>query len=209
MTPALQAQKVSYSYPGKKVLQDFDCAINPSESVALLGRSGCGKTSLLRLFAGLARPESGEVLLRGQVVADTKTFVPPEKRGLGFVFQNFALFEKVSVERNIFYGCKTEEDRKEAQKMIDLMKLEDHLKKLPHQLSGGEKQKVALARTLALRPDIILLDEPFSNIDPDQTEFLIKEIKILFDKLKVTSLMVTHSPRDSELFADRVIEMPC
>ncbi len=208
MSVAMECRNINYSHPGKQVLSDFNCRIESAEAVAILGPSGCGKTSLLRLLAGLARPDSGEILLRGEVIADGQTFVPPEKRSVGFVFQNFALFEKVSVERNIYYGCKTQSDKEEARRLIDLMNLQNHLQKKPYQLSGGEKQKVALARTLALRPDILLMDEPFSSIDPGQTQFLIKEIKLLFKELKITSLMVTHSPQVSEKFSDRIINMP-
>ncbi len=206
MSVAMECRNVNFSHPGKQVLRDFNCRIDSTEAVAVLGPSGCGKTSLLRLLAGLARPDSGQILLRGEVIADVHTFVPPEKRSVGFVFQNFALFEKVSVERNIFYGCKTAADKEEARRLIDLMNLQSHLQKKPYQLSGGEKQKVALARTLALRPDILLMDEPFSSIDPGQTQFLIKEIKTLFKELKITSLMVTHSLQVSEKFADRIIQ---
>jgi len=203
----LECKNLCFSYPGKDVLKGFGCEIFPGERVSLLGQSGCGKTSLLRIFAGLEKPVSGDVLLRGEVVASSNQFVPASDRNIGFVFQNFALFEKISVEKNIYYGCKTKAHKEEAEKLIGLMKLGEHLQKKPFQLSGGERQKVALARSLAVKPDIIFLDEPFSSIDPGQTEFLIKEIKELFANLGVTALMVTHSPDESRLFSDRVINL--
>ncbi len=209
MNTIMECQNLTFSHPGKSVLKNFDCAIEKGELVALFGPSGCGKTSLLRLFAGLVQPEGGAIYLRGEKVADANTFVKPEIRRLGFVFQSFALFEKVTIKKNIFYGCKTQEDHQRAEELIGLMNLPSHLEKYPHQLSGGEKQKVALVRTLALQPDILLLDEPFSNIDPSQTDFLIGEMKSLFKELGVTALMVTHSPQVSQLFADRTIQMKC
>jgi iron(III) transport system ATP-binding protein len=206
MTPVLECRNIGFSYAQKRVLSDFSCQVEKGERVSLLGPSGSGKTTLLRLMAGLEKPDEGEILLRGEKVSSSQVFVPASQRKIGFVFQNFALFEKITVKQNIEYGCKTQDDQRTANKLIELMKLEKHIKKKPYQLSGGEKQKVALARSLALSPDIIFLDEPFSNIDFDQTEFLIDEIKDLFTQLSITSIMVTHSPEESKRFSTRVIQ---
>lgn len=200
----LSAKNLHFSYGEKKILNNFSCEVQKGERLCYLGASGCGKTTFLRICAGLEKPTSGEVILRGTKACGDNTFVHPSKRKVGFVFQNFALFEKISVQKNIEYGCQKPEDFDEAKKLIGLLSLESHLNKYPHQLSGGEKQKVALARSLALKPDVILLDEPFSSIDTDQTEYLIKEMTELFEKLKVTAVMVTHSKEEARQFATRV-----
>lgn len=206
MSFILESRHLCFSYGVHPILENFSCQINSGEKIAILGESGCGKTSFLRLVAGLERPKSGEIYLRGHLVSGPNNFIEPSRRGLGYVFQNFALFEKVNVSKNIHYGCQNESHNEEAQKLISLMNLKQHLDKKPHQLSGGERQKVALARSLAQKPDILLLDEPFSSIDPSQTDYLIDELKELFIELQVTALMVTHSREESKRFSDRVIE---
>ncbi len=200
----LSCQNLCFSHGDKKIISDLNFQMFSGEKVALLGESGSGKTSFLRLCAGLEKPDSGIIELRGQKVFGPDVFVPPQERKIGFVFQNFALFDKINVKNNILYGCKTTEHFVEAQRLIETFRLSDHLKKYPHQLSGGEKQKVALARSLAVKTDLIFLDEPFSSIDTSQTTYLIEEMKELFSVLKVTALMVTHSAQEAELFSDRI-----
>ena len=204
-SPMIECKSLGFQRESKMILRDFNCSIKAGELVSLLGPNGSGKTSFLRLCAGFERPVCGEIRLRGEVVSDQKIFVPPGQRGIGFVFQNMALFEKVSVEKNIFYGCKTKDHREEALRLIRVMGLWEHLKKFPSQLSGGERQKLALIRSLAVKPDIMFLDEPFSSIDRIQTETLIKEIVKLFEDLGMTALMVTHSQKESELFSSRTL----
>ena len=203
----LEAHNLCFSRGGKQVLYNESLSLEKGERVALLGPTGCGKTSLLRLLSGLERPDQGEIWLRGELVAGPQTFVKPKDRRVGFVFQDLALFEKISVKKNIFYGCQTEEDFHQAGALIRLMGLQTLLDKNPSQLSGGEKQKVALARSLALKPDLIFLDEPFSSIDAHQTDFLLGELRALFTELKLTALMVTHSMDESKAFADRVLRL--
>ncbi len=202
----LSCRNISFFHGEKKIIRSLSCEVTYGDRISLIGPSGSGKTSFLRLCAGLEKPSSGEILLRGETVASSSIFVPPGKRHIGFVFQNFALFDKVNIQKNIYYGCQNSEHEQEAIRLIELFKLQDHLKKYPHQLSGGEKQKVALARSLAVKTDLIFLDEPFSSIDSGQTKFLIEEMKELFSILKITALMVTHSPEEAELFSDRIID---
>lgn len=201
---ALKAKDLHFSYGDKAILKGFECRVEKGERLTFLGTSGCGKTSFLRLCAGLEKPDQGSIFLRGKLVSDESTFLPPGDRGVGYVFQHFALFDKISVEQNIHYGCKTMEHKHHAKELIELLKLESHLHKKPYQLSGGERQKVALARSLCLRPDLLFLDEPFSSIDPRQTSYLIDEMLGLFEKLGVTVVMVTHSLSEAKQFASRV-----
>ena len=198
-------ESLGFKKKSRNIFENFNCSIKKGQLVSLLGSNGSGKTSFLRLCAGFERPTQGEIRLRGQVVANREVFIPASQRGIGFVFQNLALFEKVSVEKNIFYGCKTKDHRNEARRLTDLMGLQGHLKKFPNELSGGERQKLALVRSLAVKPDIMFLDEPFSSIDRNQTEILIGEIKKLFKNLEITAIMVTHSERESELFSSHTL----
>ena len=203
---AIECRSLGLERGSKSIFKNLDCSIEQGHLVSLPGDNGVGKTSFLRLCAGLERPTQGWIKLRGQMVADEKVFVPARLRGIGFVFQDFALFEKVSVRKNILYGCKTQEHRDEAQRLIKLMGLEKHLKKFPGQLSGGERQKVALARSLALKPDIMFLDEPFSSIDQSHTEDIIREIKNLFLDLKITAILVTHNQHESKMFSSHELD---
>ena len=203
----LEVKNLTFTRNNTSILKDFSLDVEKGERLCLLGESGCGKTTLLRLCAGLEACESGEIYLRSILVNDSNNFVKPGDRKVGYVFQNYALFEKINIRKNIEYGCKNEEDLIEAKKLIELLNLMDHLEKYPHELSGGEKQKVALARSLALKPDLLFLDEPFSSIDPDQTKYLINEMKELFSQLNVTVVMVTHSIDEANQFATRTIKM--
>lgn len=207
MTNLVQFKEVDFARGMRPIFSKLNCQVDFGERLALVGPSGCGKTTFLRLTAGLERVKSGQILLRNRPVDDGRLFVPPRERQLGFVFQNFALFERVTVRENIFYGCRTEAHNQEAQRLVALMKLESHLSKTPLQLSGGERQKVALARSLALRPDLLLLDEPFASIDRDQTQTLIDELVRLCTDLKITAIMVTHSPEEADRFATRTLHL--
>lgn len=204
----IEFQEVDFLRGERSILESVSCQILKGERVALFGSSGSGKTTFLRLCAGLERVDKGYIFLRGEEVCGPDKFVPPGERKIGFVFQNYALFEKVKVLKNILYGCKNSQDKEEAYRLIKLMSLSQHLDKWPMQLSGGERQKVALARSLALRPDIILLDEPFASLDPKQSRFLIDEMKALFSRLDVTAVMVTHSEEEAHLFAQRILKFP-
>jgi iron(III) transport system ATP-binding protein len=203
---AIEFKGVSFKRDQRFILNNYSCQIQWGERLAIIGASGSGKTTFLRLCAGLERLHAGQIFLRGQQVDGDSIFQPPHQRHIGFVFQNFALFEGVKIKHNIYYGCKRSEDYQEADRLIQLMGLENHLNKRPSQLSGGERQKVALARSLALKPDIILLDEPLSSIDAHQSEYLINEMISLFDRLSVTAVMVTHSPQEAQAFATRKLE---
>lgn len=200
---AIEFRGVDFNRGQTQILNGMNLRVELGERLAIIGSSGSGKTTCLRLCAGLERASAGQILLRGVAVDSKNTFVPPHQRRIGFVFQNYALFEKVSVEKNIFYGCKTSSHYEEAERLMEVLDLRRHLQKWPGQLSGGERQKVALLRSLALKPDIMLLDEPFSSLDGEQSFSLIQEIKDLFTQLQVTAIMVTHSKAEADAFASR------
>lgn len=191
-------------------LGPLDLAIEPQEIICLVGHSGCGKSSLLRLIAGLDRAERGSIRLDGVELAGPTTFVEPEERQIGFVFQDYALFPHLSVEENILFGL-GRLPRPEAQKrvadMLALTGLSALGKRYPHMLSGGEQQRVALARALAPKPAVLLMDEPFSNLDRDLRDRIRQDTIDLLRKTGTTAVIVTHDPEEALSSGDRVVLM--
>ncbi|MEM8487663.1 MAG: ABC transporter ATP-binding protein [Bacteroidota bacterium] len=195
----------SYKYGVLPVLTGIDLTLDEGEICAIVGESGSGKSTLLKLIAGLETPDSGTIRIKGQAVSTRREFMPPEKRNIGFVFQDFALFPHLSVEKNVGFGIKKRAGKSE--RVHDLLKtvgLGAHGAKYPHELSGGEQQRVALARAMAPNPSLLLLDEPFSNLDVG----LKKEIRsFLFDIIRKSALscvFVTHDLEDAMLYADTI-----
>ena len=203
------ATGISKRFGSVEVLHDVDLDVAPGSVVALLGPSGCGKTTLLRILAGLERPEAGEVRLGDRVVTGPGVWVPPEKRRIGMVFQDGALFPHMSVERNVGYGIsRRDPDRAsrivEALELVGLQGLGD---RVPGTLSGGQQQRVALARALAPRPTALLLDEPFSNLDTSLRVQVRAEVHALLLDLGITSVFVTHDQDEAFVLGDRVAVM--
>ncbi|HAQ22537.1 MAG TPA: ABC transporter ATP-binding protein [Acidimicrobiaceae bacterium] len=196
---------LSVAYDGPPVLTDLSLEIAPGELVALLGPSGCGKTTLLRTIAGLEHPNNGEVTVGKRVVTNERIFVPPERRRIGMVFQDGALFPHLDVRRNIAYGLPREQRKsgrvEEALKMVGLLEVAD---RMPGTLSGGQQQRVALARALAPRPGVLLLDEPFSNLDTTLRLRVRAEIHRLLVDLGVTTVFVTHDQEEAFVLGDKV-----
>lgn len=191
-------------------VSDFNLEVFRGEIVSILGPSGCGKTTTLRLIAGFERPDSGHVVINGQVVAGDDTFVPPERRNVGIVLQEFALFPHLTVRQNIAFGLRGKNrahNRKRISEMLKLAGLEDLEKRYPSQLSGGQQQRVALARALAPSPSIVLLDEPFASVDPDLRSKMRAELKQILKRTSVTAVFVTHDQEEAFLVADRVAIM--
>ncbi|WP_170985080.1 ABC transporter ATP-binding protein [Roseomonas sp. AR75] len=206
--PILRLEGLAKSFQGQRVLHGLDIAIGRGEFVTLLGPSGCGKTTTLNLVAGLLAADEGSIRLRGAVVND----VPPQRRRLGMVFQSYALFPHMTVAENIAYGLEVQRmpSRDIAHRvgaMLDLVRLPGVERKFPSQLSGGMQQRVALARALVTEPDLLLLDEPLSNLDAALRREMQQEIKRIQTALGVATLLVTHSQEEALTMSDRIAVM--
>jgi iron(III) transport system ATP-binding protein len=206
--PYLDVRGISFTYPDKtRVCEQLSFSVMDGEIGCLLGPSGCGKTTILRLIAGFEAPQAGEILLKNELLADARMSVSPEKRGVGVVFQDYALFPHLSVESNIAFGLRklAERDKKtRVGEMLDLVGLANEAAKYPHEISGGQRQRVALARALAPRPKLLLLDEPFSNLDVELREKLGLEVRALLRQLATPALLVTHDQHEAFSIADRI-----
>ena len=177
---SLILQGVSYAYNGTKVVDDLDLTLGKDEIVCLLGASGCGKTTTLKAIAGLIEAKQGQVFIDGKLVSDANTFVSPEHRNIGMMFQDYALFPHLTVANNIGFGLSgmSKADKQaRVDEMLKLVHLIGCADRYPHQLSGGQQQRVAIARALAYKPSLLLLDEPFSNIDTQVRFELIADIR--------------------------------
>ena len=208
MSHALDVRKLRFSYPGMPpVLEGFDLALAEGEIGCLLGPSGCGKTTALRCIAGLEAAHEGEIAIRGQVVSKAGFTVPTEARRIGVVFQDYALFPHLDAMDNVAFGLRDHaraERRKRAAELLALVGLPGSGTKYPHELSGGQKQRVALARALAPGPQLLLLDEPFSNLDADLRERLSIEVRAILKAQGTTALLVTHDQNEAFAMADTV-----
>ncbi|MDB4657508.1 ABC transporter ATP-binding protein [Verrucomicrobiales bacterium] len=207
----LSLNHISRHYLGgtHPAVADVSLEVPEGETLALVGESGSGKTTLLRLIAGLETPDSGSVTIDNTQVAtaDGRIWISPEKRRVGFVFQDGALFPHLTVSENVGYGLlKTDRAKKSeiVESILETVGLNGFQKRFPHQLSGGERQRVAVARALAPRPKLILLDEPFSNLDPALRRNLREEIQTILAKVNATAIMVTHDTEDALAVADRI-----
>ena len=196
-----------YSGPassGDWTLRDIDFQLRPGELVGLLGPSGCGKTTLLRLIAGFERPDRGVVRIGGQEVAGPHRWLPPERRGVGMVFQDYALFPHLDAWRNACFGLRRGQDSSRAAWLLELLGLKGLEHRYPHELSGGQRQRLALARALAPGCSLVLLDEPFSNLDVEVRLRLRAELPGVLARCGASGLIVTHDPEEALAICDRV-----
>jgi len=206
----LTFEDVSRRYGDGLALDHVSLDVPPGEVLCLLGPSGCGKTTLLRIAAGVERPSAGRVLLDGQEVAGPDHFVPPEKRGVGLMFQDFALFPHLTIRQNVAFGLRSlsrSEANAEAMAALGRVGLSHYANAYPHILSGGEQQRVALARAIAPRPSVLLMDEPFSGLDPRLREKMREETLAILHETRATSIVVTHDAEEAMRMGDQVALM--
>jgi iron(III) transport system ATP-binding protein len=204
--------QVTKAFPDadEPAVRDVSLTIKRGEIVALLGPSGCGKTTTLRIIAGFEKPDSGSVSIAGSVVADHEGFLQPENRGVGMVFQDYALFPHLNVRDNIAFGLRRWDRKKRkarVSELIQLSGLKDLEDRFPHQLSGGQQQRVAMARALAPEPHVLLLDEPFSNLDTELRFQMRAEVRNLLKQVNTTAILVTHDQQEAMMMADRMAVM--
>ncbi|WP_405351662.1 ABC transporter ATP-binding protein [Fusobacterium animalis] len=201
---------VTKSFGNVKVLQEFNQKFEDGEFITLLGPSGCGKTTMLRLIAGFEKPSSGEIYIGDKLVSSEKEFLPPEKRGIGMVFQSYAVWPHMNVFDNIAYPLKIQKINKNeieerVNQVLKIVHLEQYKDRFPSELSGGQQQRVALGRALVAQPEILLLDEPLSNLDAKLREEMRYEIKEITKKLKITVIYVTHDQIEAMTMSDRIV----
>ncbi|MFB6122497.1 MAG: ABC transporter ATP-binding protein [Haloferacaceae archaeon] len=203
----LELDGVTKAFGPEVAVDDVSLQVRDGELLTLLGPSGCGKTTTLRLLAGLETPTEGTITIDGSVVATPDTVVPPEKRSIGMVFQDFALFPHLSVAENVAFGLTDVPDavaESRVDELLDLVGLDGMADRTPNQLSGGQRQRVALARSLAPEPEILLLDEPFSNLDVRLRVEMREEVRRIIKEAGVTAISVTHDQEEALTISDRV-----
>ncbi len=212
-----QTAKLSLSGLGKSfgpvpAVVDVDLALRPGEFVSLLGPSGCGKTTTLRMIAGFMKPTAGSISVNGVTVSSTTQVVPPEKRGMSMIFQSYAIWPNMTVGENVAFGLKlrklgSAEVVQRVDRILDTVQLR-HLKdRYPAELSGGQQQRVALARAIVIEPEVLLLDEPLSNLDANLREEMRSEIRRLHDAFRITTVYVTHDQSEAMVTSDRIVVM--
>jgi len=210
MTALLTIQGLSVELQEKKILSELELSLNEGDILGLVGASGCGKTTLLNAIAGFTKPSKGTIEVGGNLLNDHKHSVQAEKRQVGMIFQDYALFPHLTVKENIAFGLgklNKVEQLEQINHLLTILKLNDYSESYIHQLSGGQQQRVAIARALAPKPKLLLLDEPFSNIDARLRNELMVEIRLLLKQFKMTAIFVTHNKDEVFTFADKMAVM--
>ena len=195
---AIKIKNLSYSRNGIPLLENINFIIEKKETGVIKGESGKGKTTLLNIINGLIAPKLGLITCGDEIFNSDSIFLPPEKRNIGYVFQDFALFPHLNSKTNVLFASKNK-DRTLFNEVIEDLELGSHLKKFPHELSGGQKQRVAIARSILMEPQLLIMDEPFSNLDGDLSRKTQKLIDNVINKLDIPCLIVTHNKENESL----------
>jgi len=211
---AVELQSVSKAYDGRRVIEALSLTVTRGERLVLVGPSGCGKTTMLRLVAGLELPDSGAIAINGRIVAQhRRNLVPPENRHLGMVFQDLVLWPHMTVSEHLEFALRYDRQLKPVERparmreILDMVRMADCAEARPATLSGGQQQRVALARAVVAHPEIVLMDEPLSSLDPELRAYLCREILRLQAELGFTLIYVTHSRDEANLIGHRSIVM--
>ncbi|MCM1991462.1 ABC transporter ATP-binding protein [Oceanirhabdus seepicola] len=197
-----------YKNAKRNTIEDFNIQIKQGEVISIFGKSGSGKSTMLRIISGLEIPDKGYIKIDDKVMVDKEQFIAPENRGVGMVFQDYSLFPHMTVEKNIEFGLKDmkkDEKKKRVEEVLALVDMMEYKKSYPYELSGGQQQRIAIARAVAPRPSILLLDEPFSNLDKDLQESIRAQIKNIIKQCGITCIFVTHDREDCRAMADRIV----
>lgn len=208
MTKIVEVKSASKSFDNGKIkaVDNISFSLNKGQILSIIGESGSGKTTLVRLITGLETADSGQIFLQNELVSSENVFVAPEKRKIGMVFQDYALFPHFTVFENVAYGISKNADKKkrinEVLEIVDLIGFE---KRCPHELSGGQQQRVALARALAPNPELLILDEPFSNLDVVLRNQLRTELASILKNTKKTAIFITHDVKDATIISDKLL----
>ncbi|PSM51334.1 iron(III) ABC transporter, ATP-binding protein [Campylobacter blaseri] len=199
----LELKNINFSYvKNKPLIENLSLRLSRGDSLAILGKSGSGKSTILRLISGFESPDSGKILLEEKDI----TYMPPQRRNIGYLFQDYALFPHLSVYKNIAFGV-GKKDKDRVHELLEIIHMSDFKDVYPHTLSGGQQQRVALARALAPNPKLILLDEPFSALDTGLRSEIRSQIKEILNSLKISSILVTHDMEDVKEFATKTFEI--
>ena len=204
----LKIENLSLSYKDQEVLKNINLSLDLGERVSILGESGSGKSSLLRCIAGFENINNGKISLKNEIVSSETFLLPTEKRGVGMVVQEKALFPHLTVKKNILFGIESNSNKNEiVSELAELFKIEKLLDKLPGQISGGEQQRVAFARSLAPSPSLLMLDEPFSALDDKLKQELYYELDKIFEKQELSILLVTHDRKEAQILTSRSLKL--
>jgi iron(III) transport system ATP-binding protein len=206
MTPFFDIKNLEFKYGETPVFENLNLSLNKGERLGISGNSGCGKSTLLKIIAGLYSPTKGEISLNEKVLSNQNISLEPEFRQVGMIFQDLALFPTMSIEKNIAFGLDhliKEEAQNRTNELLELIGLFELKDRKPSQISGGQAQRVALARSLAPSPSLLLLDEPFASLDRETAKVIIPQVAKLVDQTQTTCILVSHNPEDLELFCHR------
>ena len=208
----LAIRNIGKDFGSKPAVQDFSLDIASGSFVSLLGPSGCGKTTMLRMIAGFIAPTRGTIELNGQVLSSASFSAPPEKRGMSMIFQSYAIWPHMTVAENVGFGLKlrhlpADEINQRVEEILNVVRLDELSARYPAELSGGQQQRVALARAVIIKPEILLLDEPLSNLDANLREEMRFEIRRLHDEFKMTTIYVTHDQSEAMVTSDQIVVM--